>query len=154
MEWELWGGAEFNISEVGGLTQVYRRSVMSFFFEGGGGGGELASFSTHHTITLHPHSILPDTLTGPLNLKLSIPTYLTLIPILILGGICACSHPLTPSPCHTLTQVVEILGEEEEGWWRGRINGRDGVFPSNFVESIEQSDSTASSDPNGMRQNI
>jgi len=51
-------------------------------------------------------------------------------------------------------QLVEILAEEEEGWWRGRINGREGIFPSNFVESIEQSGSTASSDPNSMRQNI
>ena len=149
-----WGGSWDYEKEDWGGQPLW--SVMSFFLRGGRGGGELEGFSTHHTITLHPHSILPDTLTGPLNLKLSIPTYLTLILILILilGGICACSHPLTPSPCHTLTQVVEILGEEEEGWWRGRINGREGVFPSNFVESIEQSDSTASSDPNGMRQNI
>lgn len=24
----------------------------------------------------------------------------------------------------------------EEGWWRGRLNGKVGVFPSNFVEII------------------
>lgn len=28
---------------------------------------------------------------------------------------------------------VEYLGEVEEGWWRGRLRGRVGVFPSNFV---------------------
>ncbi|XP_058796533.1 CD2-associated protein-like isoform X2 [Phymastichus coffea] len=28
---------------------------------------------------------------------------------------------------------IEYLGEVEEGWWRGRIKGRTGVFPSNFV---------------------
>jgi len=44
--------------------------------------------------------------------------------------------------------------EEEEGWSRGRIDGREGLFPYNFVEFIEQSGSTASSDPNGMKQNI
>ncbi|KAL6438624.1 hypothetical protein ACFW04_004572 [Cataglyphis niger] len=28
---------------------------------------------------------------------------------------------------------IEFLGEVEEGWWRGRLKGRVGVFPSNFV---------------------
>lgn len=27
----------------------------------------------------------------------------------------------------------EFLGEVEEGWWKGRLRGRVGVFPSNFV---------------------
>ena len=35
-----------------------------------------------------------------------------------------------------LGQIVEILDEEEEGWWKGRLNGVEGVFPSNFVEPI------------------
>lgn len=28
---------------------------------------------------------------------------------------------------------IEFLGEVEEGWWRGRVKNRVGVFPSNFV---------------------
>ncbi|XP_018567017.1 SH3 domain-containing kinase-binding protein 1 [Anoplophora glabripennis] len=32
--------------------------------------------------------------------------------------------------------VINIIGEEEEGWWRGVLNGKQGVFPSNFVEEI------------------
>jgi len=28
---------------------------------------------------------------------------------------------------------IQLLGEVEEGWWRGRLSGRVGVFPSNFV---------------------
>lgn len=32
--------------------------------------------------------------------------------------------------------VINIIGEEEEGWWRGVLNGKEGVFPSNFVEEI------------------
>ncbi|XP_044737782.1 CD2-associated protein-like [Chrysoperla carnea] len=32
--------------------------------------------------------------------------------------------------------VIEVLGEIEEGWWRGRLNDKEGVFPSNFVEDI------------------
>ena len=35
-------------------------------------------------------------------------------------------------------QVVEVLNEEEEGWWRGSIGGREGVFPSNFVDPINE----------------
>ncbi|XP_072760265.1 uncharacterized protein [Anoplolepis gracilipes] len=31
--------------------------------------------------------------------------------------------------------LIEFLGEVEEGWWRGRLKGRVGVFPSNFVSS-------------------
>lgn len=32
--------------------------------------------------------------------------------------------------------IVDIIGEEEEGWWRGLLHGKEGVFPSNFVEEI------------------
>ncbi|XP_015113136.1 CD2-associated protein [Diachasma alloeum] len=37
--------------------------------------------------------------------------------------------------------VVEFLGEVEEGWWRGRLRGRTGVFPSNFVTPPTPDDS-------------
>lgn len=39
-------------------------------------------------------------------------------------------------------ESVEYLGEVEEGWWRGCIKGRIGVFPSNFVSppSPEETD--------------
>ncbi|KAL1513817.1 hypothetical protein ABEB36_003172 [Hypothenemus hampei] len=36
--------------------------------------------------------------------------------------------------------IIDILGEEEEGWWRGVLNGKEGVFPSNFVEEIKPSE--------------
>ena len=39
--------------------------------------------------------------------------------------------------------VVELLGEVEDGWWRGMVNGKSGVFPSNFVEMLNNTDSTA-----------
>ena len=32
--------------------------------------------------------------------------------------------------------MIEILDEEEEGWWRGRRGTSEGVFPSNFVEEL------------------
>jgi hypothetical protein len=30
--------------------------------------------------------------------------------------------------------IVEYMDDVEEGWYKGRLNGRVGVFPSNFVE--------------------
>ncbi|XP_043276808.1 SH3 domain-containing kinase-binding protein 1 [Venturia canescens] len=30
-------------------------------------------------------------------------------------------------------ESIEFLGEVEEGWWKGRLRGAIGVFPSNFV---------------------
>ena len=35
-------------------------------------------------------------------------------------------------------QEVLITNQEEEGWWEGVMNGRKGVFPSNFVETVEE----------------
>lgn len=50
-----------------------------------------------------------------------------------------CKVLFSYEPCNEdeLTLVpqdsIEFLGEVEEGWWRGRLKGRVGVFPSNFV---------------------
>uniref|UniRef100_T1J3V5 SH3 domain-containing protein n=1 Tax=Strigamia maritima TaxID=126957 RepID=T1J3V5_STRMM len=41
--------------------------------------------------------------------------------------------------------TIEVLEEVEEGWWKGVLNGRVGVFPSNFVE--EMNERTASVPP-------
>ncbi|XP_039951128.1 serine-rich adhesin for platelets isoform X3 [Bactrocera tryoni] len=43
--------------------------------------------------------------------------------------------------------VIEFLGEVEEGWWRGRLKSKVGVFPSNFVTVIEPSPIFASKRP-------
>lgn len=40
--------------------------------------------------------------------------------------------------CDSLPQSVEILGEEEDGWWRGQVGDRVGLFPSNFVEVLPE----------------
>ena len=32
--------------------------------------------------------------------------------------------------------IVKVLDQEEEGWWKGELKGKIGVFPSNFVELI------------------
>ncbi|KAG7487359.1 hypothetical protein MATL_G00022390 [Megalops atlanticus] len=33
--------------------------------------------------------------------------------------------------------VIEILSEVEEGWWEGSLNGKRGVFPSNFTKELQ-----------------
>ena len=33
--------------------------------------------------------------------------------------------------------IIEIITEVEEGWWQGKLNGKIGVFPSNFVVEID-----------------
>ena len=37
--------------------------------------------------------------------------------------------------------ILDFIAVEEEGWWRGRLNGKEGVFPSNFVEEKTTSSS-------------
>ncbi|XP_033741605.1 uncharacterized protein LOC117328250 isoform X1 [Pecten maximus] len=36
--------------------------------------------------------------------------------------------------------IVDVLKQEEEGWWEGSLNGKVGMFPSNFAEEIEETD--------------
>ncbi|KAE8622505.1 hypothetical protein XENTR_v10005264 [Xenopus tropicalis] len=33
-------------------------------------------------------------------------------------------------------EIIEVLGEVEEGWWEGVLNGKTGMFPSNFIREI------------------
>ncbi|KAK5921508.1 hypothetical protein CgunFtcFv8_018866 [Champsocephalus gunnari] len=33
-------------------------------------------------------------------------------------------------------EVIEILTEDPSGWWFGRLRGREGMFPGNYVEKI------------------
>ena len=35
-----------------------------------------------------------------------------------------------------LGDIVEILEDDEDGWWRGRIHEKEGMFPCNFVEPL------------------
>lgn len=50
-----------------------------------------------------------------------------------------CKVLFTYEPCNDdeltleLDDVIEFFGEVEEGWWTGRLRGKVGVFPSNFV---------------------
>ncbi|XP_030612989.1 SH3 domain-containing kinase-binding protein 1 isoform X2 [Archocentrus centrarchus] len=42
--------------------------------------------------------------------------------------------------------VIEIIAEVEEGWWEGILNGKTGMFPSNFTKEIFTDSDTPSVD--------
>ncbi|CAJ1081624.1 SH3 domain-containing kinase-binding protein 1 isoform X4 [Xyrichtys novacula] len=42
--------------------------------------------------------------------------------------------------------VIEIIAEVEEGWWEGSLNGKTGMFPSNFTKEILAESETPSLD--------
>ncbi|XP_066475300.1 SH3 domain-containing kinase-binding protein 1 isoform X1 [Tiliqua scincoides] len=35
--------------------------------------------------------------------------------------------------------IIEVVGEVEEGWWEGVLNGKTGMFPSNFITELSDS---------------
>ncbi|XP_070709182.1 SH3 domain-containing kinase-binding protein 1 [Pempheris klunzingeri] len=42
--------------------------------------------------------------------------------------------------------IIEIIAEVEEGWWEGFLNGKSGMFPSNFTKEIQIESDTPSID--------
>ena len=36
----------------------------------------------------------------------------------------------------TVGDILIVINKEEEGWWEGELNGKTGMFPSNFVEVL------------------
>ncbi|XP_026147790.1 SH3 domain-containing kinase-binding protein 1 isoform X2 [Mastacembelus armatus] len=42
--------------------------------------------------------------------------------------------------------IIEIIAEVEEGWWEGSLNGKTGMFPSNFTKEILTESDTPSVD--------
>ncbi|XP_039548499.1 CD2-associated protein isoform X3 [Pimephales promelas] len=42
--------------------------------------------------------------------------------------------------------IIDITEEVEEGWWSGSMNGKSGLFPSNFVKEIDSIEDTETSD--------
>ncbi|XP_020366612.1 unconventional myosin-If [Rhincodon typus] len=35
-----------------------------------------------------------------------------------------------------VNDIIEILLEDPSGWWKGRLHGKEGLFPGNYVEKI------------------
>jgi SH3 domain-containing kinase-binding protein 1 len=40
--------------------------------------------------------------------------------------------------------IVTVTSQEDDGWWEGELNGKSGMFPSNFVEELPDDGSAAS----------
>lgn len=32
-------------------------------------------------------------------------------------------------------ELIEVLATSDDGWWKGKCNGREGLFPVNYVDS-------------------
>ena len=49
-------------------------------------------------------------------------------------------------------QIVTVLEKElvDSGWWKGELNGKQGVFPDNFVELLPAEEPPVS----GMRNTL
>lgn len=48
--------------------------------------------------------------------------------------------------------MIEVICEVEDGWWRGKLNGKTGLFPSNFVELDDEKDVTQAKDKHDEMQ--
>ncbi|KAF0028471.1 hypothetical protein F2P81_019558 [Scophthalmus maximus] len=49
--------------------------------------------------------------------------------------------------------VIDIIAEVEEGWWEGHLNGKSGMFPSNFTkEIVTESDAPATDTPTSQEE--
>ncbi|XP_055853062.1 SH3 domain-containing kinase-binding protein 1 [Episyrphus balteatus] len=50
--------------------------------------------------------------------------------------------------CLAVGDIIDFLTEVEEGWWRGKLNNKVGLFPSNFVVTIPNSPMFSTQPPN------
>ncbi|TFK66298.1 SH3-domain-containing protein [Pluteus cervinus] len=39
--------------------------------------------------------------------------------------------------------IIEVVSTSNEDWWTGRVHGREGLFPSQYVEKIEHKEKAA-----------
>lgn len=40
-------------------------------------------------------------------------------------------------------QVINVLNKDDCDWWKGELNGREGLFPSNYVKLTTDTDPSA-----------
>ncbi|THH21262.1 hypothetical protein EW146_g246 [Bondarzewia mesenterica] len=48
--------------------------------------------------------------------------------------------------------VIEVVAETNADWWTGKINGKQGLFPSNYVEKMDSSSFSPPSYPPDIRK--
>ncbi|XP_018590284.2 SH3 domain-containing kinase-binding protein 1-like isoform X2 [Scleropages formosus] len=47
--------------------------------------------------------------------------------------------------------IIEIVGEVEEGWWEGSLNGKIGMFPSNFTKELDEAEDPPKDTPEPLQ---
>ncbi|KAI7811231.1 rho guanine nucleotide exchange factor 7b isoform X1 [Triplophysa rosa] len=47
--------------------------------------------------------------------------------------------------------VIQVIRQEDGGWWEGSLNGKTGWFPSNYVKEIKGSDKPVSPKPGSLK---
>lgn len=52
--------------------------------------------------------------------------------------------------------IIDVLGEVEEGWWEGVLNGKTGMFLSNFITSCtdEQEEMSNTQEETGLKMHV
>ncbi|XP_051489428.1 SH3 domain-containing kinase-binding protein 1 isoform X2 [Apus apus] len=50
--------------------------------------------------------------------------------------------------------IIEVVGEVEEGWWEGILNGKTGMFPSNFIKELSDSDDVGVSQEEQVKSSL
>ena len=41
--------------------------------------------------------------------------------------------------------IIKNVKQEEDGWMRGKLNGKEGLFPDNFVKIMKETESSSNS---------
>ncbi|XP_008306313.1 SH3 domain-containing kinase-binding protein 1 isoform X2 [Cynoglossus semilaevis] len=50
--------------------------------------------------------------------------------------------------------IIEVIAEVEEGWWEGFLNGKTGMFPSNFTKEIVTESDSAATDSSTSQEDL
>nr|XP_018670077.1 SH3 domain-containing kinase-binding protein 1 isoform X2 [Ciona intestinalis] len=57
-------------------------------------------------------------------------------------------EPINEDELHLVTgEIVDVYHDEEEGWARGGVNGKEGVFPTNFTTVVTETQSNETPPP-------
>ncbi|KAI5618416.1 rho guanine nucleotide exchange factor 7 isoform X1 [Silurus asotus] len=53
--------------------------------------------------------------------------------------------------CFNKGDIIQVIRQEDGGWWEGALNGKTGWFPSNYVKEIKGSDKPISPKPGALK---
>lgn len=50
--------------------------------------------------------------------------------------------------------ILDYITEVEEGWWRGELRGKVGIFPSNFVSDLDTATPNRKTEPEAKQNDL